>query len=268
MLKASPALRLAIFVLLALLFAWVVSGSQAFQSCFHENNNTESYRGLYESESVIGKSIIRLWLNAECGLTFFDKDSGALTAIATIAIAWFTWTLWGATTEQGRLTQQAIDLARAEFIGSHRPKIIVRFVQGPFPQFPDPANRPYVWVTVANVGVNRAIIEKFGADLARRVNGQWMFGIEAAPKPVSEIIPNRPSSIILMSGERYVFTVTERPHSSGFVYSKPVGDLCLVGRILYRDDTNVTRETGFFRVSSEGRERFIASNDSEEEYQD
>jgi hypothetical protein len=163
MLKASPALRLAIFVLLALiLFAWVVSGSQAFQSCFHENKNTESYRGLYESENVIGKSIIRLRLNAECGLTFLDKDSGALTAIATIAIAWFTWTLWRATTEQGRLTQQAIDLARAEFIGSHRPKIIVRFVQGPFPQFPDPANRPYVWVTVANAASIVQLLRSLG----------------------------------------------------------------------------------------------------------
>ena len=48
------------------------------------------------------------------------------SAGATIAIAIFTWTLWGATVDQGRLTQQSIELARAEFNATHRPHLVVR----------------------------------------------------------------------------------------------------------------------------------------------
>jgi hypothetical protein len=55
---------------------------------------------------------------------FLDDHGGALTAIATIAIAWFTLSLRDATTEQGRLTQQSIDLARDEFISTQRPELL------------------------------------------------------------------------------------------------------------------------------------------------
>jgi hypothetical protein len=50
----------------------------------------------------------------------------AISAAAVVAIAAFTWTLWLATTAQGRLTQKSIDLARDEFISTHRPRLIVR----------------------------------------------------------------------------------------------------------------------------------------------
>jgi hypothetical protein len=118
MLMAGPRLiGLIGFVLTALiLVAWVVSGSQAFQSCFQDNKYTDNYRALYESVDIITKSIIRLRLNAKCSLIFFDKDSGALTALATIAIAWFTWTLrqsneklWGATKIAADAAKQSAD---------------------------------------------------------------------------------------------------------------------------------------------------------------
>ena len=48
-----------------------------------------------------------------------------VTAIATGFIAWFTFSLRDATKEQGRLTQEAIKLARDEFNAAHRPEIII-----------------------------------------------------------------------------------------------------------------------------------------------
>jgi hypothetical protein len=57
------------------------------------------------------------------------------SAIATMAIAVFTGTLWRATTEQGRLTRQSIEVAnksiklgRQEFAATHRPKLFVQSI--------------------------------------------------------------------------------------------------------------------------------------------
>jgi hypothetical protein len=49
-----------------------------------------------------------------------------MTAIATVFIAAFTISLAKATNQQGGTTLEALDLARAEFLATHRPKIIVR----------------------------------------------------------------------------------------------------------------------------------------------
>jgi hypothetical protein len=59
-------------------------------------------------------------------LKFFTTYNGAITAIATGIIAYFTWTLWLSTRKQWRLTQRTICLARAEFNATHRPHLIVR----------------------------------------------------------------------------------------------------------------------------------------------
>lgn len=55
-----------------------------------------------------------------------DAHNGFVTALASVAVAWFTATLYWASVEQGRLTQQSIDLARQEFVSTHRPRIILR----------------------------------------------------------------------------------------------------------------------------------------------
>jgi hypothetical protein len=50
-------------------------------------------------------------------------DPNNITAIATIAIAAFTGTLWWSTRSMQKATLTSIDLARAEFNSTHRPKI-------------------------------------------------------------------------------------------------------------------------------------------------
>jgi hypothetical protein len=51
-----------------------------------------------------------------------------LTAVSTLVIAVFTIALAFATYFQYRLTRKAIDLARQEFVASHRPRIILKDV--------------------------------------------------------------------------------------------------------------------------------------------
>jgi hypothetical protein len=53
--------------------------------------------------------------------------SPSLTAIATIAIAAFTLTLWRATTKQAELTREAVALGRTRFV-LRRPLIAVFLV--------------------------------------------------------------------------------------------------------------------------------------------
>ena len=54
-------------------------------------------------------------------VTVTDSHNGLITAIATVFVAIFTWTLWS-------VTGRAVSLAREEFISTHRPKIVLREV--------------------------------------------------------------------------------------------------------------------------------------------
>jgi hypothetical protein len=50
----------------------------------------------------------------------------AITALATVVIAYFTRTLYRATRKQGVIAQRSIELARADFLANQRPKLHVR----------------------------------------------------------------------------------------------------------------------------------------------
>jgi hypothetical protein len=98
-------------------------------------------------------------------LEFLDKYNGAVTAVATAFIAIFTIVLVFVTGRQARLTTAALNLARQEFVATHRPRVIVRYIQGPFE---NEEGGQFYCVAFVNIGANRAIIEAFGADLAKR----------------------------------------------------------------------------------------------------
>jgi hypothetical protein len=194
-------------------------------------------------------------------LDFLEKYNGALTAVSTAFIAAFTIVLARVTGREARLTTDALNLARQEFVANHRPRVILRYIQGPFE---NEERRQFIWVTFVNIGSNTATIEAFGADLARRWadTENWALpGVDAEPNEISP------------SGQRHVFTVTAREVSEAElelqIFHEATSDyqLCAVGVIRYRDTVGVARDTGFFRVLK--GERFIISErDSEMEYQD
>jgi hypothetical protein len=198
-------------------------------------------------------------------LDFLEKYNGAVTAVATIFIAAFTIVLALVTGRQARLTTDALNLAREEFVATHRPQVILRYIQGPFE---NEEGYQYIWISFVNIGANTAIIEAFGADLAKRWKDtdDWaMPGLDAGP---NEIAP-----IVLACGQRHVFRVTARGVAERElelqVFREAVSDyqLCAVGVIRYKDHNGVSRDTGFFRVLDNGR--FVLSeSDPEMEYQD
>jgi hypothetical protein len=198
-------------------------------------------------------------------LDFLEKYNGAVTALATVFIAVFTIVLALVTGRQARLSRQSIDLARQEFIATHRPRVILRYIQGPF--YNDEGHR-FVCVTFVNMGANNAIIEAFGADLALRRDDddEWEPpGLDADPKSVEPII--------LACGQRHFFTVTAKmPADTDKAIFQEALDghqLCAVGVVRYKDGNGVARDTGFFRVLDDDGEAFVLSpHDAEMEYQD
>jgi hypothetical protein len=160
-------------------------------------------------------------------------------------------------------TSQALaNLAREEFVATHRPRIIVRFLQGPFH---NDEGHEFYWLTLANVGETAATVTEIGADLARRniESRNWTIpGLDASPKPVSPIV--------LESGQRHTTTITaKRPVSDVDMFGDATGtfELCAVGLVRYEDRNGRRRETAFFRTNR-GGEGFEASTNKEEEYED
>lgn len=189
----------------------------------------------------------------------------AATALATVFIALFTFTLWQSTKGMMAATQKAVDLARQEFIATHRPRLIVRYIQGPFHN--DEGHR-FVWITIVNTGANNAMIEAFGADLALRRDDddEWEApGLDAGLKTIEPIV--------LACGQRHVFTATAKTSDATeqAIFRDASGDhqLCAVGMVRYKDVNGVARDTGFFRVlDGDGGAFVLSSHDAEMEYQD
>ena len=243
------------FVLLLIFLAAFVAGekqfSPSFQSCLSQQPA--------DKDDSLGAAVTNY---ARCTGEFVDAHGGAITAVASLIIAAFTGTLWIATIQQGKLTFASVELARREFVSTHRPRLVVRFIQGPMY---DANGHECVSVTIVNVGGSPAIIEAFGGDLARRNSkGEWVPpGLNATPKNIHPIT--------LISGQRRTFTVTaNKPYTDAEIAADALDEheLCAVGAVNYRDGNRVSRETGFFRIYDESSRRFIAPNNTEFEYQD
>ena len=91
-------------VLLAVaLFLLVNSFSPNFQKCAFEYGKNEA-----SSSQDKDLPVSRVAPYIYCMGDFIDHNNGSITTLATIIIAAFTGTLWRATTEQGRLTKDAL----------------------------------------------------------------------------------------------------------------------------------------------------------------
>jgi hypothetical protein len=197
--------------------------------------------------------------------SFWERTTGDPIALFNLILAFSTVGLWVATISLYRAGRQQFDLARQEFIATHRPRIILRYIQGPF--YNDEGHQ-FIWLTFVNTGANDATIEAFGGDLAYRggFNETWEIpGLDAELKDIEPIT--------IVCGQRHVFEVTAKTSSSSDeAISKSAWQgrqICAVGRIRYRDANGISRDTGFFRVlDDEGVNFVVSKHDSEMEYQD
>ncbi|PKQ07870.1 MAG: hypothetical protein CVT72_01670 [Alphaproteobacteria bacterium HGW-Alphaproteobacteria-11] len=154
----------------------------------------------------------------------------------------------------------ATEITRKDFIATHRPRVVLRNFHISDEIISD---SPIVEVVIANAGNTPAYIMKIGSDIPARMkeNGNWL-GLAARPK----ILPN---PIRLDAGEEYEFSVVRNSVLEGEDWWKIDGgeaEFYLIGVIVYRDENQTTRKTGFLRVYDTERETFARPHEDEPEY--
>ncbi len=210
------------------------------------------------AQHYLGPYVI-LWV-----VNVIDAHNGFVTALGTLAIAIFTLTLYRATTAQGRLTQRSIDLtreqielARTEYVSSHRPKLRIRHI---VPRFRD--GEPIkVHCVVTNIGETHARVSLSGATVGIFPHGK----------------PGLQSRVMFLASDLYggqseLFITQE---DTDFVYDEawnldqPHGGATFIrGEIEYQDDNGTKRRTGFSRRYNYSTGRFDTVENPEDEYED
>jgi hypothetical protein len=178
---------------------WLLATSSSFNSCIERQTTTLIEQAKEKSQPTALSFVDRAAICGRCAWHVTVEYRDALTAIATVFIALFTFTLWHSTDRMMAATQTAVDLARRDFIATHRPRVIVRYIEGPF--YDDDGHR-IAFVTLVNTGASDALIEA-GTDLALRrdEDDKWEPpGLDAGLKTIEPIV--------LTCGQRHVIKVT------------------------------------------------------------
>jgi hypothetical protein len=183
-------------------------------------------------------------------LTFF---TGVL-ALATIGLG--TATLW-----LYFVAERQIKLGRDEFVSTHRPKLIVRQFQV------DPILKDQVITirfSLINIGDTNAIPRYTASEIGLWNSDHWEApGISSIVQKV-DLPP-------IKGGQRISFT-----SKSNFVATEDkiraivAGNfiVCIVGEITYADAMGTNRRTGFRRAYDRITDKFVPSQDQDEEYCD
>jgi hypothetical protein len=93
---------------LAVVFGWVVAESQPFNTCVTTEYSAIANKTADKSAEKI-TATFKIYSGCVGGFLESTEGEGLITSFATILIAVFTFTLYVATTEQGRLTRESID---------------------------------------------------------------------------------------------------------------------------------------------------------------
>lgn len=202
-----------------------------------------------------------------CGGVTGNANGELLTALGTLAVAAFTLTLWLTSKEQSALTRKSIDLARAEFIASHRPTVKVRGFRWDGNEISGDSAHA-VQFEYVNVGDGIATVKEIGTAIAFTAKP------DAASKPpevTSFSVLKVDPPISLQSGQREL-GATEDNFSWEGVEIKMVRDraayVYCIGYIVYSDGNGVERRTGFCRRFNFPTVRWEVAADDEYEYQD
>jgi hypothetical protein len=197
-----------------------------------------------------------VWSFIECEGVFLESNSGTLTAIATIAIAGFTIALWRATTKQGEITTDALNLATQEFVATQRPKLRIRLLKMRKLEIGKPIHIEFVLFNVGSTGA-----KDIGADITIRVkdvpvwDGKRLTKYDDRASQGLAVIESD-----LAAGDAIIAWI------DGLVFEEEWrlvpkddwadGRIVVIGRIIYADDNGVKRRTAFYRTCSSDVNRF------------
>lgn len=185
-----------------------------------------------------------------------DAHNGFVTAVASAFIAIFTLTLSKTSEDQGSLTLQSIELARQEFLASHRPHLKVHFPRIIAPEGGEPLK---VEFGIINIGDSAGTIMGSVVCLEYLSSDDMPYLPDLAPNNV--IRPRR-----FMPGATDSYFVSG-DGDSGIVWATDVFDggkiLYFFGWIVYEDELKVPRTMFFCRCFSKTLGRFTPVEDPE-----
>jgi hypothetical protein len=261
--------RVALCVVLLLLLAWLASWTLGLsgQICNQQAATQQSECPSYNLVFVVLWHLIEIanWL------------SPALTALATIAIGYFTWTIWHSGEDTTKLVKKQADIAEAQHLAEHRPHLRVRHVFLGTPQVP--LHSPNInseisgGLVVVNVGGTKAKIvdSRYLIHFARTQNGLPMHS--PLDDSWTEIFARNSSDLGI--GESRSFGIVgnvsvepiETARSTFISFGNNEWTVYVMGQIQYQDDGENDRFMGFCRRWS-GNGTFEAVPDPDYEYED
>lgn len=246
--------------------------SQSFHTCMAANTYADAQHSTREG---LGEIIGAWWW---CSGLFVDQNGTAITALATIAMAAFTGTLWWSTAGTAKLTARTVDLAEKQFLmegrqadlaekqhalqrlqyyATHRPRVRVRSVSGPIRK----GSADIFRVVVANAGESTAYITSYGIQ-----------AFDHDGEAASEILLNPVAPFDdakLASGDGYIFdTELREAWTEDIDDPSRDGPVFVTGIISYRDETEIVRHTAFAREVIGGGNFDFAKVYAEQEYED
>lgn len=189
--------------------------------------------------------------------------TGALVA-ATLGLMCYTARLW-------RETQESIKLARAEFLSTHRPKIIVRAIYRDDAPNNEQQPAPQVTFSIANVGSTPATIFEISATV---MSIDW----DLCARPA--YAPSAKHNTVIHIGNPLPITIpiqddvaAQQDMASGFYQGNSAFDtskesICCFGYILYRDSIERIYRTAFLRRYNPSTSHWDKVDDPDYEYQD
>ena len=279
-------LKRAVLTLLSLLVVSVilVAAISFSASCVNEasqhnaaqderSQDQNSYSQRVFASLECGTSVLGTWV-----IDHLNEISTVITALATVAIGIFTFTLYEATTQQARITNDTLKLARDEFVASWRPKLRVRNIIAS--DFLTGLNEPQIFTSghslqyqfyVSNIGGTAARITEAFAMTFQRPSGLPM------ARPYEGKSGNLPvPSETLYPGQSIPFSFTNweiMDDSAKTIGSQVIGHqrLFVMGWIVYQDDIGIARRTAFCREFMQGPwddGRFCAVSDPDYEYEE
>jgi hypothetical protein len=173
-----------------------------------------------------------------------------------------TFILAAATIGLGIGTVFQLRLARAEFISTHRPRLIVRQFNLDKPVLPDQIIN--VQYSIINIGDTNAILTAIAGEIALWDGFQWE---ERGIDPIAVAVPHQ----VIKNGERIHGTIQSRfkpTEKQAKAIELQDSTIYAAGELTYMDDLNTQRRTGFMRKHDFSHNRFSATETSDYEYQD
>jgi len=253
---------LAACAVLLCVFVWSENEfADSFQACVSEQRAKNSAENTNDQRDFIAS----VRPQTACSLRLIDQHNGFFAALAAVAVAAFTFTLWISTDKQARLTGQEIKLARAEFIATHRPKITIHAAEFRRDVSKAPGmqgEEHFLGASLLGFNVGESVAKNV------EVRGQIISGSNFAvdvqrpiAKTFSEVLSGQKLRAEIKSDIPIV--TASMGHRTGTQYH-------CIGWIAYWDENGLRRETGFcFRaeIMDVPRERWVKAGQPTYEYE-